>query len=284
MHSYIRIILPAVLFVASFAEADPLPQERRTVSREPVPAGIATLTVGDLVESGADYDAYQRNRASLLATADTGDFAVWFGQLRRDERPPLMRRGQWHACVNDLFSHLTRHPMQELDLQGELISVIREAEDTVVRDYALQHIAILARAKPADSGAALSVLREAATWKNSPLSGTALLNLYHLDQGLDDGALAESALAVAGDPTAHEASRSTALQVGVLLNDKRFLAPAADIARRSPIVAHRASAARALAAFGGPEQRPLLLRLRRRGPEPITNIANEALAQFENDR
>ena len=261
------------------------PLERRTVQRDAMsPTAENALTVGNLALSGIDYATYQRERVALFAAAEPGDFAALFTHLRRDARPPLMQPGQWHACVNDLFSRLTHRPPPGLDLERELITVVHKAEDVVVRDYALQHLAILAAAeKGPQPEASLALLREAATWKASELSGTALINLYHLGDGVDDGALADRALAVATDPAAREAARSTALQIGVLLKDERFLAPAVEIARRSPIVAHRASAARAIAVFGGPEERTLLLQLRRRGPEPITNIANEALARIEND-
>lgn len=266
--------------------------ERRSITRssgeEASPgADRRVVNLGTLIETTRDYRALSRSRDSILENSDGEDAAAFFAAMLEDRRPPTLVPGQWHALVNDLFAGLLADAPHEFELVPALAELVREAPDTVIRDYALQHLAIFAAPErplaQAKRERILDLLREAAAWRRSPVSGTALVNLYHLGDGVEDGALAKRALAVAADPSAHEAARSTALQVGVLLEDKRFLAPAVQIARRSPIVAHRASAAHAIAAFGGPEQRTLLLQLRRRGPEPITNIANQALARIEND-
>lgn len=268
--------------------------ERRSITRssgeEASPgADRRVVDLGTLIETTRDYRALSRSRSSIIENSDDEDIAAFFAALLEDRRPPTLVPGQWHALVNDLFAGLLADAPHEFEfeLAPALAELVREAPDSVIRDYALQHLAIFAAPErplaQAKRERILDLLREAAAWRRSPVSGTALVNLYHLGDGVEDGALAERALAVAADPSAHGAARSTALQVGVLLKDQRFLAPAVQIARRSPIVAHRASAAHAIAAFGGPEQRTLLLQLRRRGPEPITNIANQALARIEND-
>jgi len=240
------------------------------------PLSVATLAI-----SSVDYDTYVREAEGLFADANAEDMRVWFRHLREDRRPATMRKGHWHACVNDVYSRLIRSSTSGLDLDAELIGVVEEAEDLVVRDYALQHLAILVEQKR--GGNALGVLRKAADWRSTPLAGTALLNLYRLGDGREDGTLAARALNVAADSEAHGAARSTALQVGLLLEDERFLDPAVEIARRTQVVAHRVSALRVIAAFGGPEQKDLLLRLRRRGPRPASTIADEALTGFDHE-
>ncbi|MCC5846268.1 MAG: hypothetical protein JJU05_18625 [Verrucomicrobia bacterium] len=278
------LIIPSARSEAPSGEAPPHVLERRAVTRgRPVEQNTpqAVLNVATLPVSAADYDTFQRERETLFTSATAEEWRVFFQRLRADARPHRMIPGQWHACVNDLFSRLTRQTPPGFNLEEALITTAREAGDTVIRDYALQHLAILGAGS--EHGASRALLREASGWSESSLSGTALLNLYHLKDGLEDGTLAERALAVAANPAAHGASRSTALQIGVLLEDERFLDPAVDIARRTPVVAHRVSALRVISVFGGPEHRGLLLQLRRRGPEPVTNLANEALTRLDHE-
>jgi hypothetical protein len=230
---------------------------------------LSFLTYNDLVRLGPE----------MIARADADAATVFFQHLREDRRPHNTPADQWHAIANEWMGEILRRGLLGGEIETQLVRVVREAGDIVIRDYALQHLAMLA--DPAKPGPALQLLTEAAGWKDSPLSGTAIVNLVHLHEDPATAAgLADLALALAADPAAHEASRSSALQVGVLLGDKRFLEPAVDLARRSPIVAHRVSALRVISILGGPEQRPLLLQLRRRGPEPVTALANAALAKF----
>ena len=267
--------------------------ERRPVMRQSdtatAPGQAASgLDLSTVFHTTIDYRQLSRMRAAIIERSSETEIAQFFEALRKGQYPPALKKGQWHAFANDVMGALLREKPNGVDIAPDLFRLVREAPDTVICDYALQHIAMLAVPRPGQAKDdqrtdALAILREAAGWKTSPLAGTALINLYHLGDGLADGSLAELALQVASDPVAYEASRSTALQIGVLLKDPRFLPHAVEIAQRSSIVAHRASAAHAITVLGGPEQRTLLLQLRRRGPAPITEIANHALAQFENE-
>ncbi len=237
------------------------------------PPGLDTAALSFL-----GHDALVRHAPGMLERANADAAAAFLRHLREDRRPHNILPAQWHALANEWMGDILRRGLLGAELEPELIRLVRGGGDVVIRDYALQHLAMLA--DPAKPGPALDLLHEAAAWNDSPLSGTAIVNLYHLHGDPAAAGLADLALALASDPAAHEASRSTALQVGVLLGDARFLDPAADIARHTPVVAHRVSALRVIATFGGPEQRPLLLQLRRRGPEPVTALATEALSKL----
>nr|MDA3873031.1 hypothetical protein [Kiritimatiellia bacterium] len=226
-------IIPTFLILALGLASAPARGEdgtlqRRTVTRNAPASPEEMPSLATLALSRMDYDEWKREGDSLLSQANAEDVQVWFKHLREDKHPPLMGIRQWHACVNDIFSHYTQQAPAGLNLTEELIGVVREADDQVVRDYALQPLAILG------GETALAALREAAGQSDTPVAGTALLNLYRLEDGLDDGSLAERALTVAADPAAHAAARSTALQIGVMLEDIRFLEPAVNIARRTP--------------------------------------------------
>lgn len=270
---------------------------RAPVSREAEPAAGFTLSLATLPVSDADYAAYQKKADSLYGDADAEAVRTFFDHLRRGHRPPLMRRKQWHACVNDVFARLIAKAPGEVEVDTLLATAARKAADTVVRDYALQHLALLAGAgqgpgeqappppKTPEAATAIEVLWEATGWRETSLAGTALLNLYRLKEGMGgDTRLADTALEVASDPGAHGAARSTALQVGLNLGDARFLEPARTIADRTPVLAHRVSATRVLATHAKPEDRTLLLQLRLRGPELVSTIANEALTRLDHEK
>jgi hypothetical protein len=139
--------------------------------------------------------------------------------LRADARHPGTLPGGEHVLKNDLMALLARQEPPPADLLAELSALARQpAQDPVVRDYALQHLAAsvleptnrfgLERAQ------ALEALWQATGEASGTLAGTALLGLHRAsrqDSSVDTNRLQASALALATDSTVDSLARTAAL-------------------------------------------------------------------------
>ena len=129
----------------------------------------------------------------------------------------------WHFAANEVLNLLRRRPDSVPSVTEALSSLAENAQEDVVRDYALQHLGMWLSQAPSESESVAAEAAMRSAIQNAPdssRSGTALLALYRNlpEQETKDALRArEEVAALAGklaeNPGAHEATRITAVQV-----------------------------------------------------------------------
>jgi len=180
-----------------------------------------------------------------------------------------------------------------LDLLAEIYQ--DQGQNTVLRDYAVQHMvaycqqlgsdARLAQAQSEELEHAKTLLWQALTETDSSIAGTALLGLDRLSQAgepdADHTKISAVALKLAGDTDAGELSRITAFQVCANLGLLDALPIVWDAAQNGATVPVQLSAIGALGMLGGPDQIPFLNNLIQGNNNRLKLPAQHALDQIK---
>jgi len=164
---------------------------------------------------------------------------------------------------------------------GALADMYQNAgQDIVVRDYALQHLGHL-REDGGDQELITATLYSAASQKNGPLAGTALLSLVQNGEVHDPQqreTTTRLALQAASNPEMDLRSRISAIQVAGRWNDPASLTLATEIAlsEASPIPLRLAAIATIGASGEANKHRSLLQSLSNSGDSPRLQQAAQA--------
>lgn len=183
---------------------------------------------------------------------------------------------------NEIFTALRSQSSCPDGLTDVLIGISRDTtQDTVTRDYALQHLALWCDEK------AWSKVGEAqrihATLKNlaqqtNVLAGTALLGLHRLTVAEQSGEMKEvKALALSMAENNHVPAPARVIGIAICGDAAvtNALPLLENVARNSPILTLRVAAIAALARLDGPRQAALLRSLEL-DPEPLVQNASES--------
>ncbi|HMP90395.1 MAG TPA: hypothetical protein PJ991_09345 [Kiritimatiellia bacterium] len=178
------------------------------------------------------------------------------------DRVPHLNSVQRRVLVNDVMKTLRLQQDDTLAL-SEVFSAVYadQAEDVVIRDYALQHLGSWLE-RPVYDEAGVFVLWQAVQERESTLAGTAILSLMRVARVhpyVDLAAVADAAERMAGDPRIATASRITALSLSAELGGTGVLSTARGIARDSRIVGLQAAAVSLVGKLGNRNDLPLLL-------------------------
>lgn len=148
---------------------------------------------------------------------------------------------------NTIMDALVHYSRDLPDVADRLIAIYEDrTQDPVIRDYALQHLGIMAPGAPSDKQELIkAALLAALEQPSGTYSGTALLALYRWDR-VQRKQVADEAVVVAMNDRAANISRATALQVCAELGDARIAPLAVTLAQKHPSVAVRKSAVAAL--------------------------------------
>ena len=202
--------------------------------------------------------------------------------LSPDNRKPLMAflaaahaedSGQaGHVLKNDIMDALVGQSDPDRGLAQLLVGIYQDtAQNSVIRDYALQHLALLSQQLdgPIAWDASLvqtqqkliqDTLWQAAEARDSSMAGTALLGLTQISEThpeLDRTRLGQAAIAMA-DANVDEAARVTAFQVCARLHVSDALPVTVKAAETDSSSIVRTSAIGALGLFGNADDIPIL--------------------------
>jgi hypothetical protein len=209
---------------------------------------------------------------------------------------------------NDVILALKSQEPAPGELPGVLLSMFYDqAQDPVIRNYALQHLATWFE-RAAEKAQVLDALWAGTMDPDASIQGTGLIGLSRLVQGstpsqtpsavragfgplsasggagVDTSRLTELASALATDPAANDLARLTALQVCAELGIKDVLPAAVSLAQGAASTPLRMSAVAAVGALGGPDQASVLNRLLTAQDPRIQTAARAALRRLETRR
>lgn len=189
---------------------------------------------------------------------------------------------------NDLMDKLAEAPVLPVGLANMLVTIYRDpAQDIVMRDYAVQHMApVYARASAEEKATLQQTLWAAVAETDSSIAGTALLALRELAQDhreIEANKLGEVALKLAGDDRCGELSRITALQVCGRLGLNQAAPLLLQLAQKAESVPLQLAAIAALGDVGNEAARTYLRQLAVQ-PEPRLRPALETALKKLNGR
>jgi HEAT repeat protein len=219
-----------------------------------------------------------------------------YGFLLENHPEDDTQRG--HALKSDLMDALCAQPILPPDLSQVLAELYHDPDQNVViRDYAIQHLALFherldALAWPASEMEAQrhpiqTVLWEALTETDSSIAGTALLALARSIKTDDADAQARltiAALRLANDPAVSPLVRISAIQICAQAKVQAALPLLAQTAERDPNLALRISAIGALGTLGDRNAIELLNRIAQEQNPRLKPAVTKALASLDHHR
>ena len=193
-----------------------------------------------------------------------------------------------HGLNNDLLNVLRNQTTPPAGLTDTLLEIYRDAaQDSVIRDYAIQHLFLWYEQGAHDTLDAKEKIRAVlheATRQNTSTAGTALLGLHRLSAG--DAAFSQQeidrlALSLALSADTELATRITAIQVCAERGISEVLPTMELLARTSRCVPLRLSAIAALGRLGGPEHAGRLRQVAGGQNEAVRPALQSALRRLE---
>jgi hypothetical protein len=204
------------------------------------------------------------------------------------------------ALKNDLLNLLRDLPQPPEDLTQELIRLHRDAaQDSVIRIYALQHLALwydqitrtplpgenpVRWARRSDEALEIRrVLWAALGEKRDGMAGTALLahaDLLPEHPELDATAVGRVAFELARDKQGDPFTRTSAIQICGRMGMGRALPVAVRLALQAPTIPLQTAAIAALGDLGGENERRLLLNLSEEGSPRLRTACESAMKRL----
>lgn len=218
-------------------------------------------------EDGVSYNVRYAALKKLNPPLASNEVQALYAQLYRHSSEDPMPEDDLHAFKNEVANTLLRQKPPLEDLPWHLMQMYADQQQGEVwRDYCIQHLgALYHRADSPARRAIADLFWKATEQKDGTIAGTTLLaledNVHKAD--IPKEHLAARALAIAQNDVYGPEPRATALQVCVLLGERRALLPARNLARTQSPTILRISAIGALGLFGDPDDLILLQPLTR---------------------
>ena len=274
----------------------PVPSAITKPASIPFDLSVAPPKIKPIVDPQHPFLERQQLVRSLPNTLSPDELRTFYGFLLQPHPEDNTQRG--HVLKSDLMDALVRQTDVDRELAGVLTELYQNpAQHAVLRDYAIQHLAMLFErldssvAWPADLLAGqrehiLNVLWTAAT-SDSTVGGTALLALNRLLDNADSAAadrLATVALRFAADPTANSLLRISAFQVCGHRRLQDSLPLLVHSAQSETEIAVRIAAIGSLGALGDPGAISTLRQIETEGTERLRPAITLALHRLEHPR
>lgn len=249
-------------------------------------AGNLSDSVGIVIAGGSNVSYMARMQAlqSLGQSLSVADVKALLWLLDRKAQEETLRPAELNSLKDAVASLLCRQTTPPPALAGHLVRMHRDkTHDMVWRDYCLQHMGHwFKHAADDERPTVLEVLWDATTETHSSLAGTALIALAaNVDMPeVDRTALGTRAAALAGDKSATDPARVTALQIAAQLGCRDILPLARSLATSRAAVPLRMSAIGAVGLLGGSEDRAMLESLAGSTDSRIRKPAEAALERI----
>ena len=266
-------------------KAQTLPFENPSlVSQNSVPPGIRSIVGSNEMNLADRLKAVH----SLGKNLSPEEVSALYEFLKESTNPEDKSGAFLHVLKNDTIRVLRHQVAPPAGLTGTLIEIYQdESQDSVIRDYAIQHLVSWYQQGAADSpeakGRIQAVLLDAVQ-KNTSIAGTALLGLHRLsasDAAFRSDKIDGIALKLAKSD-AQPLTRITAIQVCSERGLKEALPKIQELAQTAENVALRISAIAALGRLGESEQVSFLEQLEageRENINPAIQTAFNSLQQ-----
>jgi len=187
---------------------------------------------------------------------------------------------------NEMLDKLVQQAVVTNALSQLFVALYRDtAQDDVLRDYAVQHMApVYVRVDANEQAGLQAALWQAVGETDTSIAGTALLALCELAQTnpeFDKSRIAEAALKLAGDEQSGELARITAVQMCGRMGVTSAAPVVLQLAQNSGSVPLRIAAIAALGDVGDGETQPFLLQLAGGSDERLKPAAESALKRLQ---
>jgi HEAT repeats len=240
-----------------------------TTAPAPVPA---TVKAAVPAVSAATYAERVAKIHALPGNLSAQEIESLYAYLAAPATSPAGDRPRENWLRNEMMDKLVEAPVLPAGLVRLLVSIYQDpAQDVVMRDYAVQHMApVYARASAEEQVLLQNALWQSVAETGSSIAGTGLLALSDLapdHREFEPGKVGEVALKLAGDDRSGELSRITALQICGRLGLKEAAPLMLQVARTAGSIPLQIAAIAALGDVGNEEARAYLRQLAVQ-PEP----------------
>jgi hypothetical protein len=273
------------------------PPPRLAISHQPSEIPDSIRPIFGL--SGQSFATRFKALHSLGKELSRAEIEALYAFLRSNSVRPGALIGGEHVLKNDVLNLLLNQVTPPADLLPMLRQLYHDqSQDSVTRDYALQHVVSfcvkIGQSAPAQSGDTnvpslpvvadtQQVLWEALTETDSSIAGTALLGLHRLSAAhaeIDPNRVSATALKLIQDPTTGELSLITAVQVCAQREIKEALPLVRNLAKGAPSLPLQISAIAAVGDLGGAAEQAFLEGLRAEGNKHLQPAVQSALRRL----
>lgn len=259
-----------------------LPATASRVAKQPAPTVRQIVDAGEITDYGARIAAVHALGDQLSAD----EIEPLYAYLLQPSSAASKERRMENFLRNEIMDKLVAQQTLSAGLADVLAALYADKnQDVVMRDYAIQHMTpIYARCDPGEKAALHQALWQAVGETDSTIAGTALIALHQLatsHEEFDKAEIGAVALRVAGDETAREPARITALQVASQAGVMEVVPIARQLAQNAQSVPLRMSAIAALGNVGNEGAMNLLLNLTTGSDERSKATAEVALRHLK---
>jgi hypothetical protein len=242
--------------------------------------------VRHIVTPDSTVDFRERvNAVRALQGALTGSEVEAFYQYLLTPSRDEQNQVQENWLRNEMLDKLVQQEVLPPAFPDLLVALYQDrAQDVVMRDYAVQHMApAYPRASAQQQAGLRGALWQATAETDTTIAGTsllALLDIAQTDPTADRNRLAETALKLASNDGTGELTRITAIQVCARLGVDQALPVAARLAEEAQSMPLRIAATATLADYGTAEATGLLARLASASDQRLALAAQSALSRI----
>jgi len=254
---------------------------------EPLPQAILTLRMVVGTEEASLGERLKAVRG-LGRALTQNQIAILCVFLKMPPRSAEKDNPGLHGLKNDILNVLRDQTLPPARLTETMIGIYRDpAQDSVIRDYAIQHLVVWYERDAPDALGAKEKIRaviQEAACEQSSIAGTALLGLHRLserDAAFDQAEIDRLALRLAQSPDTPIATHITAIQVCAERGLKEALPAIEPLAQAPNCVPLRLSANAALARLGGAQPVGGLRRIEADEEEAAGGVSALALRQLQ---
>jgi HEAT repeats len=227
-----------------------------------VPGRISHIVNGD---GGADFAKRVKAVHAIDTDLTAEETNAFYRYLQTPAKNSPDAEGE-NWLRNEMLDKLVQQTVVTNDLSQLLVALYRDtAQDDVLRDYALQHMApVYGRVDTNEQASLQAALWQAVGETDTSIGGTALLallNVAQTDPAVDQKQLAKMASQLAGDDSCGELTRITAVQICGRLRVDQALPVVQQLAQAAPSEPLQIAAMAALGDFGTPAAVNILERL-----------------------
>lgn len=320
----VALLVLSVAFIFRHRRTTPresalVPNTIQSPKRVPVEP-VKVIAPAPMLSQAPDRIVYGDRRDSDVSFATVQDIVnlqkdIWSRQkavrvLPKNMNPETRKLltdflGTWHEEDENQNGQVLKNDMMEALVSQTVPSSVLfplftaiyndEKQNLVIRDYAVQHLAILSERLDQPSGWAPAKIQaqksdiEKALWRvvdedRSSIFGTALLGLIRIsenDPNVDRQRLGQAALKAASSLETQEAARITAFQVCAQLHMNEILPLATEVAQNDSSTMVRISAIGTLGLIGDSSQTPILEQIAQANPrlKPVVTAALQRIQE-----
>ena len=259
-----------------------LPPETGTAKQADSPTELERVSLVVKPDSNVGFPQRVRAIRALETELTKPELDAFSSYLRTSAKNSPGPEGE-NWLRNVMLDEMVQQPALPLGFSDLLVAIYQDhAQDDVMRDYAVQHMApAYERVSPKEQAKLREALWQATTETDTSIAGTALLSLLDVSQtnpSIDQRLVAQAAFNLAADDRYGELTRITAVQACGRLKVDAAWPVIVQLAQEAESVPLRIAATAALGDLGRAEAKPLLKRLAN-SSEPRQSLAAQSALQ-----